>query len=220
MEGSMSRYRTAIMILAVLGIVAACATAGPPPGTPTVERWTQPPVGSSWVSARKDSGSYGSGTSKSTIRFLGEQDFQGKKYLAYSLDETDVSYYDPSGRLVGRTVKGVLRETNDPGFQAFAWPLHVGKSWVHNFRFTDHAANRSFDNVQFWSKVEAYEDVKAPVGTFKAFRIVHDNQSVQFTNWWSPDLRLIVKSKAERKSSYYAGPGTREAEVVSYEIKK
>jgi hypothetical protein len=201
-------------------ILAACATGGPPPGTPTVERWSQPPVGSSWVTAVKTSGSYGSAASRSTITFLGELDFQGKKYLAYSLDTDDVSYYDRSGRLVGRTVKGALKETNDPGFQSFAWPVHVGKSWVHSFRFTDHAAGRTFDNVQFWSKVEAYENVTTPAGTFKTFRIVHDNSSVQFTNWWSPEVALIVKSRGERKASYFAGAGTRETELVSYDIKK
>jgi hypothetical protein len=131
-----------------------------------------------------------------------------------------MSYYDPEGRLVGRTVNGVQRETNDPGFRSFAWPLHVGRSWVHTFRFTDHAAGRSFDNVQFWSAVEAYEDATTPAGTFKAFRIVHDNPSVRFTTWWSPDLGITVKSKSERKSTYHAGAGVRETELVSHELKK
>jgi len=216
----MIRSRTVTAFLGRSAILSACATAAPPPGTPTVDRWTQPPVGASWVSASKNSGSFGTETVRSTIHFLGDRDFQGKKYLAYSVGDNDISYFDASGGYVGRTVNGALRETNDPGFQSYAWPLHVGKSWVHSLRFTDHAAGRSFDNVQFSSKAEAYEDVTTPAGTFKTFRIVHDNNAVRITNWWSPDLRLVVKSKTERKSNFYAGPGTREAEVVLLDIKK
>jgi hypothetical protein len=160
------------LVVAVLALLVACATGGPPPGTPTVERWTRPPVGASWVNTYKTSGSYGTETGQLTYKFLGDQDFQGKSFLAYSVDEIDVTYYDPSGRLVGRTVKGALRETSDPGFQSFAWPLYVGRSWVHTSRFIDHAAGRTFDGVQFWSKAEAYEDVTTAAGTFKAFRIV------------------------------------------------
>ena len=71
-----------------------------------------------------------------------------------------------------------------------------------------------------WSKVEAYEDVVTPAGRFKAFKITHANDAVQFTNWWSPELALVVKSKAERKSSFHAGAGVRETELVSLDLRK
>src|SRR5262245_27516493 len=195
--------------------LAACATAAPPPGTPKLERLTLPPAGAAWVIAYKASGSYGGGSGKSTARSEGGRDFQGGKYWAFSIDDTDVSYQDAEGRLVGRTVNGTVRETNSPGFRAFAWPLYVGQSWVHTFRLTDHAAGRSVDNVQFWSSVEAYEDVATPAGAFKVFRIVHDSQNERITNWWSPDLAITVKSKSERKTNHYAGAGVRETELVS-----
>jgi hypothetical protein len=69
------------LVVTALMLPAACATATAPSGTPTVERWNPPSVGSTWVSAYKNSGSYGSAPSQSTIQFLGEQDFQGKKLL-------------------------------------------------------------------------------------------------------------------------------------------
>jgi hypothetical protein len=218
---SYSLARWALVFGALL-LPTACATTATEPaaGTPRLEKLSRPAAGSSWVIDHKASGSYGSGSGTSTIRSEGDQDFQGRKYWTYSVDGSDLSHYDAEGRTVGRTVNGAVRETSDPGFQSFAWPLHVGRSWVHSFRFTDHAAGRSFDVVRFWSKVEAYEDVATPAGTFKAFRIVHDNQSVQLTNWWSPDLALVVKSKAERKSTYYAGAGTRETELKSLDLKK
>jgi hypothetical protein len=213
--------RHVLTIVAMLSLLTACATTKEaPPGTPKLERLNRAPAGSSWAVSDTRSGSFGSGTTQSTIRSEGERDFQGRKYWAFSLDGVDLSYYDPEGRLVGRTVNGVLRETNDPGFQSFAWPLHVGRSWTHTFRFTDHTTGRSFDRVQFSSSVEAYEDVTTPAGTFKAFRVVHDNDSVRFTNWWSPELGTNVKSRSERKSNFYAGPGVRETELVSYDIKK
>jgi hypothetical protein len=101
---------------------------------------------------------------------------------------------------VARSTVGVT-ETNDPGFRSFAWPLHVGRSWVQTFTFRDHAEGRSFENEQFWSAVEAYEDVTVPAGTFKAFRIVHDNQSVRFMNWWEPGslVRCEVQERAEEQ---------------------
>jgi hypothetical protein len=217
-----NRPQAGIIFVTLLLMLSACASTSkePPPGTPKLERLTRPPAGSAWVIAYKTSGSYGSGSGTSTVRSEGERDFQGRKYWAYSIDGTDMSHFDSDGRQVGRTVGGTLRETSDPGFQSFAWPLYVGRSWVHTFRFTDHAAGRTFDNVQWWSTVEAYEDVVTPAGTFKTLRIAHDNQSLRITSWWSPDLGISVRSKSERKSTYYAGAGVRETELISQDIRK
>jgi hypothetical protein len=73
--------------------------------------------------------------------------------------------------------------------------------------------------VQHDGKVEAYEDVKTPAGTFKAFRIVLGDQSLRTTQWYSPELGLFIKTRTERLAGFFAGPGMREIELVSYDFK-
>jgi hypothetical protein len=52
--------------------------------------------------------------------------------------------------------------------------------------------------------VEAYELVKVPAGTFKAFRIRLDQENLSThqrwsgVSWWSPDVRWGVKIGAMR----------------------
>ena len=69
----------------------------------------------------------------------------------------------------------------------------VGKSWVNRFRMRDHERGRTLDNVMWDGEIKAYEDVTTPAGTFKAFKLVHENPYAQFIRWWSPDLGIIVK---------------------------
>ena len=50
-------------------------------------------------------------------------------------------------------------------------------------------SNQSFD-VRMSHKVEAYEDVTTPAGTFKVFRIrADDGGPYKSVTWWSPEIR-------------------------------
>jgi hypothetical protein len=200
-------------------VVAGCAPVAPPPGAPKAEGPKWPPAGSSWVLTEKNTGSYGSGSGQITLRALGEQTWDGKKAMAFT-DGTDTFYLDLQARFLA-VVRGTTpRLTFEPYDAAFSWPLFVGKSWVNRFRMRDHERGRTFDTVEWDGEVTAFEEVKTPAGTFKAFKVVHQNPFSRTTRWWSPDLGIYVRSQFERFGGNYLGVGSRETELVSYELKR
>ena len=44
------------------------------------------------------------------------------------------------------------------------------------------------------------------------------DKSLRATSWYSPD-GLFIKTHTERLAGFYAGPGVRETELVSYDFK-
>ena len=206
----------AVLVL-FLDVAGGCAPTAPPVGAPQAGL-KLPPVDSSFVMQNKNSGSFGSDTSQSTWKFLGEQTWQGRKLIAFS-DGTLTNYGDPQRRLIA-TVRGTTPvESYDPYYTGADWPLFVGKSWPNRFRYTDHRQNRTFENVQHDGKVEAYEEVRTLAGTFKAFKINLGDQFLRVTQWYSPELALFIKTHTERLPGFFAGPGVRETELVSYDFK-
>ena len=71
------------------------------------------------------------------------------------------------------------------------------------------------------AKVEAYEDVVTPAGTFKAFRVATtDNQGNANTQWLSPELGIFVKQQLRRTAQHTAGPGMQDTVITSQSIRK
>src|SRR5262245_33675051 len=91
--------RIVVAFLAVLLAVAGgCAPTAPQVGAPQADL-KLPPVGASWVTANKNSGSFGSDTGQSPWKFLGEQTWQGNKMIAFS-DGVMTNYGDVRRRLI------------------------------------------------------------------------------------------------------------------------
>lgn len=176
-----------------------------------------PPAGSTYILSERTSGSYGSGTLKVTVRYLGELTWQGKRVHAFSEGSLN-TYVDARRRLLARVKDGTPAESFDPHLVAADWPLSVGKWWPNRYRYTDHEWSRSFDDVRYDGVVEAYGDVVTSAGTFKAFRIILAGQSSKTVLWYSSDLGLVVKMRAERFANHYRGAGVRYTELVSYDF--
>jgi len=76
------------------------------------------------------------------------------------------------------------------------WPLEVEKSGTS---FTFWSTPRGGGRINITWKVEAYEDVTVPAGTFKAFRVTYSWQAgparewVGYSTWYAPEVRQIVK---------------------------
>jgi len=206
-----------LMLVAVFGFVA-CAT-GPPPGTPTAAGPNPAPPGATWVMAERNSGSYGASSKQYTTRFLGEQEWAGQKARAFDDGSTTLYVIPATGEWIARARGASVVESWNPPV-GYDWPLFVGKSWLRTFRYSDGQSGKSFDNVKAWYKVEAYEDVTVPAGTFKVFRVSSDTQGIRIVNWYSPDLGFSVKSTTERTSEFYLGQGRRDTELVSHDIKR
>lgn len=214
--------RGATVLLTLVGVatLAACAPTVPPQGAPTASL-VVPPVGSKWVVAQRDSGSYGSSSKQITYARLEDQVWQGRKARAYS-DGSTTRLVDIDRGMTIAVVKGAeLLESFEPGV-GWQWPLWTGKSWLGTFRYTDHSRGRTFNSIQAWYKVAAYEDVTVPAGKFRTLRVDSDGDrgALVSSSWWNPETGLTVKSRTERSARYYLGPGVRETELTSYEIKR
>ena len=81
---------------------------------------------------------------------------------------------------------------------SISWPLEVGKSGTI-FTFWSRPDGGGRLNIEW--KVEAYEDVTVPAGTFKAFRITYsfllgppgNREWREFSTWYAPEVRQIIK---------------------------
>ena len=91
------------------------------------------------------------------------------------------------------------RQINPPvGRRLLEFPLFIGKEWSAEFE----GRSRSGERYKYKDtyKVKEYEKVKTEAGTVEAFKIRRTNRNVNTNNsyptdyWYSPMVKLIVKS--------------------------
>ena len=212
-----ARFRSVLQILSA-SLALALLSGGCAMMAPKMERYVAPPLGSTWVTARRDTGSYGSGSMNVPSK-RADQMWQGKQMIGFESPEGTTLADSSSGDWHGVVKGSTPLMTWDPPL-GWNFPLEVGKTWTKATRVTIHAANRTVP-YEYTQKVEAYEEVTVPAGTFKAFKMTTSdtigNENVQ---WFSPELGIFVKSNLRRTAKNASGPGTREAELVSQNIKK
>jgi hypothetical protein len=204
--------------LATAGLAAALVAGGCSMLEPKAERYVAPPVGSTWTLAQRNTGSYGSGTAQVPFKRV-ERMWQGKLTEANESPQQVILTASGGGWAVILSPDGKPIISYDPPLD-YDWPLVVGKTWTKSYRMTVIAKNQviPFDATY---KVEAYEDVTVPAGTFKAFKISSStNTGSEDTYWFTPELGLFVKQSLRRTDKSGYGPGTREVELVSQSIKK
>ena len=180
---------------------------------PKAERYVAPPLGTTWMNARRDTGSYGSGDVQ-VPGSRGERMWQGQGVLTFEATGGTI-VATPEGSWLGIFNRDKPVMTWDPPLN-WDWPLEVGKSWTREQRVTIHAIKRTIPYT-LTQKVEAHEDVTVPAGTFKAFKVstvtsLGDENLV----WFSPELGIFVKQSLKRTGPHAQGPGTREVQLLAY----
>jgi len=213
--------KTAELFLAGVMAVALFATAEPQTETPNLESWKWPPPGSTWITRVTTTGTFGSANGEFTTEALGEMDWEGRRVVGFSGGGVHGYYdaYDAQRRLLAVVRDGKPVETFDPYEAVYDWPLFVGKSWVGAFRTTYHERNKTVDfKLDF--RVEAFEEITTPAGVLRTFRTRRTSRDGRFVVWFSPELGIEVKHDWERFSTHPIGPGTRQMELVSYNMKK
>jgi hypothetical protein len=205
-----SALKTAGAGLAVALAAGACAVL-----TPRGDHYVPPPVGSAWIQSLHDTGSYGSGDKRYTFTH-GERIWRGDRVNAFEGPEgTIIAALDGGWLAIVQGEKTVV--SWDPPVN-FDYPLEVGKSWTKSSSIRIYAANRTIP-FSYTGKVEAYENVTVPAGTFKAFRIHWtDTLGNDEILWFSPKLGIFVKEHLVRTAKNASGPGTRDIEVISQNI--
>ena len=177
---------------------APAAMAQTDPGT-----WVPAPEGTVTVFQRKSSGSYGSfeGEVKWT---LGQREWNGRTLVAATSERHGTTLHDP----LTHGVKVLLYSAGRP-LTSFNpeirhdWPLAVGKSWISVHEMTDYRAAQ-IRSLTMTFKVEAYEDVIVPAGTFKAFRVVQASSFGEVErNWVVPSRGLATVKRVSTRSALH-----------------
>lgn len=194
--------------------VGGCATSADTP--PVTARMSKPVAGTVLTYHRKSSGSFGAydGPVAWTATTA---DWQGRQVLASRAPGFGASLHDPASLAMLAVLdgKGSPVASYDPPIN-YQWPLQVGKVWTSQHTMTVHASGRTMPLSFDW-KVEAWEDVTVPAGTFKAYRLRWSNNLGETdTRWISPAAGLdIIKRRVERTAAHPQGAGVLEGELVS-----
>jgi len=213
----MKIMRSVNLYLAIAGLALALVSGGCAM-TPKAERYVAPPVGTTYTTSQSNTGSYGSGTTQSTMKVT-ERMWEGKRATAFA-SPTGVIVLNADGAwsaMLGPDDKTIM--SWDPPIGP-DYPLEIGKTYTKSYRVTVHATKQTIPFDITW-KVEAYENVTSPAGTFKGFKISYsDTLGGESMMWYMPELGFIGKRIERRTAKSQSGIGTRESELISYTIAK
>ena len=201
--------------MAVAGVAVALVSAGCGMMAPRADKYPQPQAGTTWTSMLRDTGSYGSGSSQPTGKFLPNRNWQGREVHAFEFAGLTTLMTQGNANFIVQLRGDAPVITWDPpvGWQ---WPLEVGKTWTRNTTMTLHAAKQTTP-IEYTNTVEAYEEVTVPAGTFKTFRVRTVNSvGDENVQWFSQEAGIHIKQSLRRTVKHPAGAGTRDVEVVSY----
>jgi hypothetical protein len=109
----------------------------------------------------------------------------------------------------------VLRGLNmdfDPMVPNYSFPLSPGKRWEGKYTFPS-AATGARVNVSQQGRVEGWEEIKVPAGTFKAVKMtltrdfdgvspsgMRFSRRFEVTNWYAPEVRWPVRRETKSPS--------------------
>ena len=209
-----------LVLLVVSVLMSGCATtAQTPPEAAVRAEVGLPSPGTKWVSRTTD---HTGASATRTWTVLEEGSYAGRSVSRLS-DGTDVILLDKgTWNWIATLRAGKERFSASPHDATFSSPLWVGKSWQASYAYADHERGLNWPSVQTMWKVEAYEEVTTPAGTFRAFRLQSEagvNNALNLTIWYAPGPRLVVKQVVERTTGHYLGLGKSTTEVVEHPAK-
>ena len=204
---------TAAGCLALAGwAMTGCATPPPDPGV-----WVSPPTGTVFTYLRRTTGSYGSGETQLVWTVGAERAWEGRRIWPLASPQAGTQLYDV-------TTHALVAQLNSAGQPVFSFdppialqlPLAVGKAWSTKHTMTVHAQQAKLP-YEVAVKVEAFEDVTVPAGTYKAFRVVSTDSFGQVgTRWLLPSQGgLLVKQVIDRSASHPQGAGRLEGQLLA-----
>lgn len=177
------------------------------------ERWTPPPLGSSWEVQQKNTGSYGK---DAVLRFTrGDGVWAGSPVVTIANSNGLTTMTAPNGHWVAIVNReGKAMTSWDPPL-GFEYPLTVGKKWATPYKMTLGGTGKTL-SYQLACEVAAHEKVSVKAGTYDTFKVVcRTNIGNEETYWTHPGMGVFIKSSLSRSAASPFGPGTQETELLS-----
>ncbi len=202
--------------LFLLGLATALFLPGCASTSPVAERFVGMQYGTVLVYHRKSSGSYGNFDDQVSWDNKASQ-WQGQAAMAAVSPQAGAQLYESKTHglvaTLGRDGKPAV--SYDPPI-AYRWPMKVGDSWSSQHKVTMHASGKVVPLALNY-KVEAYDKITVPAGTFNAYLVVSidSNGEVQRV-WIAPaDSISVVKRTLDRPATHPQGAGHLEGELIS-----
>ena len=198
-----------LAVLAVAFSLAGCESSGVSRTVHIGERpiWV---VGDSWTyRGRGPKGPY-----TVTRKVVSEGLFEGRDCYQIEAGDSRYWYTKQIGYLARTSGDKTVRLAAPP--EDWQWPIQTGKQWSATVTWTDSGEQtRTFVLTGVWL-VEAYEEVKTPAGTFKAFKVsrreIESGASQDF--WYSPQVKGWVKLRGTNTAD-----GNYEEELTSFTLR-
>jgi hypothetical protein len=127
--------------------------------------------------------------------------------------------YNGQWALVATHLRSGATTTYSPALPYLSFPLQPGKSWEARVVETDAEGKTRVHEVR--AKIESWEDVQVPAGTFNAIKVVLTDdisqdgvviQQGQDVSWYAPEARRTVKTE---EMSFDPATGERRRRTVS-----
>ena len=199
-----------LVTLALSMALTGCESGGVSRTVPLAERPTWS-AGDSWTYRGRGQ----SGTYNVTRKVLREGLFEGRDGYEIDAGGTHYWYTKQLGYLARTKGDQTTRLASPP--EDWQWPLQVGKQWSAIVNWTDQTdtQQQTYTLTGLWS-VEAYEEVKTPAGTFKAFKVtrreVESGASQEF--WYSAEVKGWIKIRGANTAD-----GNYEEELTSFTVR-
>jgi len=202
-----------VVLLAVLVLsmgLAGCESSGVSRTVQIGERPTWN-AGDSWTYRGRGP----SGTFNVTRKVLREGVFEGREAYEVDAGGTHYWYTKQLGYLARTKGDETTRLARPP--EDWQWPIQVGKQWSAIVAWIDRTdtQQQTYTLTSVWT-VEAYEEVKTPAGTFKAFKVtrreIESGASQEL--WYSPEVRSWIKIRGANTAD-----GNYEEELTSFTLR-
>ena len=202
-----------VVLLAVLVVsmgLAGCESSGVSRTVQIGERPTWN-AGDSWTYRGRGP----SGTYNVTRKVLREGVFEGREAYEVDAGGTHYWYTKQLGYLARTKGDETTRLARPP--EDWQWPIQVGKQWSAIVAWIDRTdtQQQTYTLTSVWT-VEAYEEVKTPAGTFKAFKVtrreIESGASQEL--WYSPEVRSWIKIRGANTAD-----GNYEEELTSFTLR-
>lgn len=200
--------RAAASLTLLAGVLGGCTAIAP-----TAEVWKPAPVGASWSTLQRNTGSYGKDTQAVTTR-IADMTWKDAPAVALKTASGVLLQQPADGRWLALLAPdGRTAVTFDPP-AGWSQPIAVGGSWKRPQKTTNVITGKSSE-YEWGCTVQAYEKVTVPAGTFDAMRVeCSTTADAQDTYWVSTAVHPFLKTKSVRGPKHPSGPGTQETELL------